>query len=86
MMFYIGWQDSSVCYPTYKAVSSERCAVNAWPTYLRYYEHSRTHLSWEKDTPVSRAVQLPELCRVIKLLPVSVIFAGVVAAAWLTPI
>jgi len=30
-------------------------------TYLQYYEHSGTHLSLEKDAPVSRAVQLPEL-------------------------
>jgi hypothetical protein len=33
---------------------------------------------------VSR-VQLSELGRVIELLPVGVIFAGVVAAAWLIP-
>jgi transposase InsO family protein len=30
-------------------------------TYFQYYEHSRTHLSLEKDAPVSRVVQLPEL-------------------------
>jgi len=36
-------------------------------TYFQYYEHSRTHLSLEKDPPVSRAVQLPELGRVIEL-------------------
>jgi len=36
-------------------------------TYFEYYEHSRTHLSLEKDAPVSRAVQLPELGRVIEL-------------------
>ena len=36
-------------------------------TYFQYYEHSRTHLSLEKDAPVSRAVQLPELGRVIEL-------------------
>jgi len=54
-------------------------------TYLQKYEHSRTHLSLEKDAPVSRAVQLPELGRVIELLRVGVIFVGVVAAAWLIP-
>ena len=36
-------------------------------TYFQYYEHSRTHLSLEKDAPVSRAVQLPELGRVSEL-------------------
>ena len=35
--------------------------------YFEYYEHSRTHLALEKDAPVSRAVQLPELGRVIEL-------------------
>jgi putative transposase len=33
-------------------------------TSFQCYEHSRTHLSLEKDPPVSRAVQLPELGRV----------------------
>ena len=36
-------------------------------TYFQYYELSRTHLSLEKDVPASRAVQLPELGRVIEL-------------------
>jgi transposase InsO family protein len=36
-------------------------------TYFQYYEHSRIHLSLEKDAPVSRAVQLPDLGRVIEL-------------------
>ena len=69
----------------------ERCAVNALAhiiilnefslkrilkTYLQYNEYSRTHLSLEKDAPISKTVQLPEL---------GVIFVGVVAAAWLTP-
>jgi len=36
-------------------------------TYFQYYEQSRPHLSLEKDAPVSRAVQLPELGRVIDL-------------------
>ena len=36
-------------------------------TYFQYYEHSRTHVSLEKDAPASRAVQLPELGRVIEL-------------------
>ena len=36
-------------------------------TYFEYYEHSRTHLSLEKDAPSSRAVQPPELGRVMEL-------------------
>ena len=36
-------------------------------TYLQYNEHTRTHLSLEKDAPISRTVQLPELGRVIEL-------------------
>lgn len=35
--------------------------------YFEYYEHSRTHLSLQKDAPAARAVQLPELGRVIEL-------------------
>jgi putative transposase len=35
--------------------------------YFEYYEHSRTHLSLEKDAPASRTVQQPELGRVIGL-------------------
>ncbi|MCM3903662.1 MAG: hypothetical protein ND866_18330 [Pyrinomonadaceae bacterium] len=36
-------------------------------TYFEYYEHSRTHLSLEKDAPASRVVQHPALGRVIAL-------------------
>ena len=36
-------------------------------SYFEYYEHSRTHLSLEKDAPTSRAVQASELGRVIEL-------------------
>ena len=35
--------------------------------YFEYYEHSRTHLSLEKDAPTSRAVQRREVGRIIKL-------------------
>ena len=35
--------------------------------YFEYYEHSRTHLSLEKDAPASRSVQHPELGRIIAL-------------------
>jgi Integrase core domain len=36
-------------------------------TYFEYYEHSRPHLSLEKDAPTSRAVQTRNVGRVIKL-------------------
>jgi transposase InsO family protein len=35
--------------------------------YFEYYEHSRNHLSLEKDAPASRTVQHPELGRVVAL-------------------
>jgi putative transposase len=35
--------------------------------YLEYYEHSRTHLALEKDAPMSRAIQPPELGVVVEL-------------------
>ena len=35
--------------------------------YFEYYDHSRTHLSLEKDAPASRTVQHPELGSVIAL-------------------
>jgi hypothetical protein len=36
-------------------------------TYFDYYEYSSTHLSLEKDASVLRAVQLPEMGRVIEV-------------------
>jgi putative transposase len=36
-------------------------------TYFEYYEHSRTHLSLEKDAPTSRTVQHPELGSIVAL-------------------
>jgi putative transposase len=36
-------------------------------SYFEYYEHSRTHLSLEKDPPTSRAVQGSESGRVVEL-------------------
>lgn len=44
--------------------SSLRCILKA---YFEYYEHSRTHLSLEKDAPASRGIQAPGLGRVIEL-------------------
>jgi transposase InsO family protein len=35
--------------------------------YFDYYEHSRTHLALEKDTPESRAIQPPVVGTVIEL-------------------
>ena len=36
-------------------------------SYLRYYHGSRTHLGLEKDAPQPRAVEPPELGRVVAL-------------------
>src|SRR6266480_5950425 len=35
--------------------------------YFEYYERCRTHLSLEKDAPVSRPVELPSLGQVIEI-------------------
>jgi hypothetical protein len=35
--------------------------------YFDYYERSRTHLSLEKDAPIPRSVQPPELGTVVEL-------------------
>lgn len=38
--------------------------------YFEYYEHSRTHLALEKDTPESRAIQSPDLGQVVEFAQV----------------
>ena len=38
--------------------------------YFEYYEHSRTHLALEKDTPEARAIQPREAGIVVELPPV----------------
>jgi hypothetical protein len=35
--------------------------------YFKYHERARTHLSLEKDAPIPRSVQSPELGRVVEL-------------------
>jgi hypothetical protein len=39
--------------------------------YVSYYQHTRTHLSLAKDAPETRAVQPPELGRVVAIAEVS---------------
>jgi transposase InsO family protein len=36
-------------------------------SYFNYYERSRTHLSLDKDAPIPRRVQPPELGKVVEL-------------------
>jgi putative transposase len=36
-------------------------------SYFDYYDHSRTHLALDKDAPIPRKIQPPELGRVVKL-------------------
>ena len=36
-------------------------------SYFEYYEQSRTHLSLDKDAPLTRAIHPPEMGRVIEL-------------------
>jgi putative transposase len=39
-------------------------------SYFEYYERSRTHLSLDKDAPISRPIQPPALGRIVELLQV----------------
>ena len=48
-------------------VFSESSLRHILKAYFEYYEHSRTHLALEKDAPVSRAIQPPELRVVVEL-------------------
>jgi putative transposase len=36
-------------------------------SYFAYYEQSRTHLSLDKDAPIRRPIQLPEMGRVVEI-------------------
>jgi len=36
-------------------------------SYLEYYDHTRTHLALDKDAPVPRSVQSPNMGRVVEL-------------------
>jgi hypothetical protein len=36
-------------------------------SYFDYYDHTPTHLALEKDSPVPRNIQPPELGRVVEL-------------------
>ncbi len=48
-------------------VFSEVGLRRALKKYFEYYEHCRTHLSLDKDAPVSRPVQPPSLGEVIEI-------------------
>jgi len=41
-----------------------RCVLKS---YFEYYERTRTHLSLEKDAPIPRTVQPPELGTVVEV-------------------
>jgi hypothetical protein len=36
-------------------------------SYFDYYERTRTHLSLDKDAPISRPVQPPEIGRIVEV-------------------
>ena len=36
-------------------------------SYFDYYERTRTHLSLDKDAPISRSVQPPEIGRIVEV-------------------
>jgi transposase InsO family protein len=48
-------------------VFNERGLHRTLKSYFEYYEQSRTHLSPDKDAPLTRAVHPPEMGRVIEL-------------------
>ena len=48
-------------------VLHERGLHRTLKSYFEYYEQSRTHLSLDKDAPLTRAIQPPEMGRVIEL-------------------
>ena len=47
-------------------VPSERSLRRILQSYFQYYEGSRTHLSLDKDAPLPRAVQPPNLGKVVE--------------------
>src|SRR5262249_45335179 len=51
-------------------VFNEASLKHILKTYFEYYEHSRTHLSLEKDAPIYRAVQTRDVGRVIQIVQV----------------
>ncbi len=48
-------------------IFNERHLRRVLSSYVDYYNHTRTHLSLDKDSPHSRLVQPPESGRVIAL-------------------
>lgn len=48
-------------------VLNEAGLRRALKSYFEYYERSRTHLSSEKDTPISRPIQLPSMGSIIEI-------------------
>src|SRR6267142_2593002 len=48
-------------------VFHERGLHRTLKSYFEYYEQSRTHLSLDKDAPLTRAIHPPEMGRVIEL-------------------
>ena len=48
-------------------VFNERCLHRHIQEFVAYYHESRTHLSLAKDAPLPRAVQSPEVGRVVAM-------------------
>jgi hypothetical protein len=48
-------------------VLSEQHLYRILKLYFAYYHRSRTHLSLGKDAPVPRAVQAPEMGKIVEL-------------------
>jgi putative transposase len=48
-------------------VFNQTCVPRVLKPYFKYYEQTRTHLSLEKDAPIPRRIQPPELGKVVEL-------------------
>ena len=48
-------------------VLNERHLLRIFRSYFEYYLHARTHLSWDRNSPIKREVQPPERGTVIAI-------------------
>jgi putative transposase len=53
--------------PTPLIVLNKTVLRHILKSYFEYYERTRTHLSLQKDAPIPRRVQPPELGKVVEL-------------------
>jgi putative transposase len=64
------------CLDHHIIVLNENALRRVLKLYFEYCERTRTHLSLDKDAPIPRRVQPPELGKVVELLEVTDMNAG----------